>query len=97
MYKDLVIKAADILGYSGLGSWDDKYKCLTDDEGWFFDPIADSADALDLLLRTETSLVFDGKYIIIGKISYSKEYLTKGDYEKNFRIAIVEAVVQSRA
>ena len=46
--RELLEAAAKAAGLSGLGTWDDKWGCLTDYEGWTFDPLNDDGDALRL-------------------------------------------------
>lgn len=49
--RELLELAAKAAGYAGLGSWDDKLGCLTDYEGWTFDPLTDDGDALRLAVK----------------------------------------------
>ena len=42
---ELAAKAAECYD---LGDWDDKWNCLTNYEGWTFDPLTDDGDALRL-------------------------------------------------
>jgi hypothetical protein len=48
--RELLEAAARAAGYDTLGAWDDKWGCLTDYEGWTFDPLQDDGDALRLVI-----------------------------------------------
>jgi hypothetical protein len=49
--RKLLELSAKAAGYDGVGSWDEKLKLLNDHEGWWFDPLHNSADALDLAVK----------------------------------------------
>lgn len=50
--RELLELAARAAGCYGLGEWDDKWNCLTNYEGWTFDPLTDDGDALRLAYTT---------------------------------------------
>ncbi len=57
--RELLEAAAKAAGYEDLGAWDDKWNCLTDHEGWTFDPLTDDGDALRLAVKLGMEIYVD--------------------------------------
>ena len=59
--RELLELAAKAAGCDGLGQWDDKWNCLTDHEGWTFDPLNDDGDALRLAVKLGLDVCIDSR------------------------------------
>lgn len=70
--RELLELAAKAAGLSGLGTWDDKWGCLTDYEGWTFDPLNDDGDALRLAVKLRINVVpeyvYEGPWLDGGSL-----------------------------
>ena len=63
--RELLELAAKAAGCDGLGQWDDKWNCLTDHEGWTFDPLNDDGDALRLAVKLSMCIAIEPQYGLV--------------------------------
>ena len=63
--RTLLELAAKVANLDGLGSWDERSKCLTDHEGWYFDPLNDNHDAFQLMVKLQLSVEYHGECIVV--------------------------------
>lgn len=61
--RELLELAAKAAGHDGMGTWDDEWQCLTDHEGWMFDPLTDDGDLFGLARACKMIVDFDGKEV----------------------------------
>ncbi|QPS74853.1 hypothetical protein [Delftia acidovorans] len=54
--RELLEAAARAVGCAHLGVWDDGMGCLSNGEGWWFDPRKEGADAFELAAALRISL-----------------------------------------
>lgn len=62
---ELLVLAAKAAGYSGMGSWCEKGGCLTDYEGWYFDPLNDDGDALQLAVKLRMDILCGNEFVSV--------------------------------
>lgn len=90
--KELLELAAKAAGYDKISSWDETYKCLTDHEGFTFDPLTDDGDALRLAVKLNITVFIYDDESSIGTLSVvAKNW---GSKEENTRRAIVRAAAE---
>ncbi len=54
--RELLEMAAKAAGCDGLGEWDEKWGCITNYEGWTFDPLTDDGDAMRLAVTLKLQI-----------------------------------------
>lgn len=90
--KTLLELAAKAAGYDGLGVWDDKWQCLTDHEGWTFNPLTNDGDALRLAVKLNIPVIPYDDETSTGTVGVvAKNWSSK---EENTRRAIVRAAAE---
>ena len=89
---ELAAKAAECYD---LGDWDDKWNCLTNYEGWTFDPLTDDGDALRLAVKLEMTIRSFGHLVsVMAPHQYQVDEYTNGDTCAATRRAIVRAAAE---
>ena len=91
--RELLEMAAKAAGCNGLGEWDEKWGCITNYEGWTFDPLTDDGDALRLAVEI---YLFDGSLFELFK-QFRLEEVRKDSSRTDFEItrrAIVRAAAE---
>ena len=75
---ELAAKAAECYD---LGDWDDKWNCLTNYEGWTFDPLTDDGDALRLAALLNLEIGWDDKYEKECKLAATRRAIVRAAAE----------------
>lgn len=100
--RELTELAAKAAGCYDLGEWDDKWNCLTNYEGWTFDPLTDDGDALRLAVDLSLTVFTGGVgcvsvsgWIVCGvdakPIGLTEHYGSSGKYAATRRAIVLAA------
>lgn len=58
--REMVEAAARAVGCAHLGTWDDGMRCLSNGEGWWFDPRNEGSDSFELAAALRISVEHNG-------------------------------------
>lgn len=96
--RELTEKAAELMGFGPCDlRWDDDWNCMTDYEGWTFDPLNDDADCSRLEARMRLNVVWQDQHVIVGSTPLEKWQepyaIHKGDAQAARRYAAIRAAI----
>lgn len=91
--RELVELAAKAVRYDTLGSWDESWGCITDHEGFVFDPLDDDGDGARMESALKMNVIWT-KYSV--RVGGCKEYFSdhNGDRQEARRRASVRAAAE---
>ena len=70
--RQLLEDAARALGYSNVLRWDEKLVCLTDYEGWTFNPLEDDGDSAHMESALSLDVQWQTHHVIVGRTILDK-------------------------
>ena len=104
--KELLEKAAKAAGYEKDFHWDAEWGCLTNYEGWSWNPLTDDGDALGLAVKLKMEVyhgVDEGEAVYASyvkpnsAIAYCVEYYDDYDHHGSPYAATRRAIVRAAA
>lgn len=70
--RQLLEDAARALGYSNVLRWDEKWGCMTDYEGWTFNPLEDDGEAAHMESALCLDVQWQTQHVVVGRTSLDK-------------------------